>query len=238
LSKTPKVGLPSAKELVEEALHEKPQFDVNQLHLATYELMKKYRFLYYQHRVRDFLAPLKLSSEAEAKVRVALLAPTRVGDVEYSNFMEEAARRVSQVFQPLSGNLAELCAVRELEKLGLEKDVHFTVKKNRTDITICYPTVDGGRAAHRVEVKNVKLRERAARGLVFDGDSLFGFFDDVGEFTEDNVRIFEQSCKRTGGFCYLPPATLKQITHPYTRLRPNTQFGTDMAAFNKTGRIA
>jgi hypothetical protein len=41
---------------------------------------------------------------------------------------------------------------------------------------------------HRIEVKNVKIRERATRGLLFDGDSLFGFFDDESEFTESNVE--------------------------------------------------
>jgi hypothetical protein len=234
---TAKVGLPSAKELVQEALDKSPRLEVNQLHLATYELMKKYRLNYYIHRVDEFLRPLKLNPDVEGRVRTALLAPVTVGDVEYSNFMEEVARRVSQVFQPLSGNLAERCAVRELEKLGLEKGVHFTERQKRTDITIYHPRVGDKNAAHRVEVKNVKLRERAARGLAFDGDSLFGFFNDAGEFTAENVKIFEQSCAKGGGFCYIPPGTLEKITHPHTRLRSNTQFGKDMATFNRTGRI-
>ncbi len=43
--------------------------------------------------------------------------------------------------------------------------------------------------------KNVSLRERVARGLAFDEDSLFGFFNQASEFTESNVRVIESpSC--------------------------------------------
>lgn len=151
--------------------------------------------------------------------------------------MEEASRRVSQTFQVISGNLAELCAQRELGRVGLEKDVHFTVKKERTDIIVYHPNIRSSQLKHRVEVKNVKLRERGTRGLGFDGDSLFGFFNDPGEFSRGNVQVIDTFCQNRNGYSYIPPLTLEQMIYRGARFRPNTQFGNDMLAFARTGRI-
>jgi hypothetical protein len=37
---------------------------------------------------------------------------------------------------------------------------------------VYYPDLRNQKSKHRVEVKNVKLRERGVRGLAFDGDSM------------------------------------------------------------------
>jgi hypothetical protein len=134
-----------------------------------------YRSEYYESRVNSILSELSLPLDIHEKVKKKLLEPIVVGDKKYSNFMEEVSRRVSQVFQPISGNLAELCAERELIRFGLRRDVHYTRKKERTDIIVYYPALREFQRRHRVEVKNVSLRERATRGLAFDGDSLFRF---------------------------------------------------------------
>jgi len=139
--------------------------------------------------VEEILSELNLPKEMHDKVKRKLLEPIVVRGKEYSNFMEEVSRRVSQAFQPISGHLAELCAQRELERAGLRKDYHFTRRKERTDFIIYHPQIQSFRTRHRVEVKNVSLRERATRGLAFDGDSLFGFFNQLNEFTESNVKV-------------------------------------------------
>lgn len=222
---------------MDEALKENPDIDVNTLHNKTFHLMIQYRSKYYERRVNEILSELNLPPQIHKKIKRKLLEPIVVDGKKYSNFMEEVSRRVSQAFQPISGHLAELCVQRELERAGLKKNYHFTRRKERTDFIIYYPNLLSPKAKHRVEVKNVSLRERATRGLAFDGDSLFGFFNQLGEFTESNVRIIESLCIRTNGYCYIPPNILKQIPYATTRFRPNTQFGTDMAAFAKTGRV-
>src|SRR5579875_40866 len=184
-----------------------------------------------------FNSDLDLPKEIHHKVKKKLLEPVIIEDKEYSNFMEEVSRRVSQAFQPVSGYLAVLCAERELERVGLVKDLHFTKRKERTDFIVYHPDVNSYKSRHRVEVKNVSLRERGVRGLAFDGDSLFGFFNQPREFTESNVNVLDRQCASTGGFCYIPPDTLTQIPHVTIRFRPNTQFGKDMASFTKTGVI-
>ncbi|MEM4200245.1 MAG: hypothetical protein QXR91_01630 [Nitrososphaerales archaeon] len=231
------MSIPSAEEIFREALRIDPKLDVNSLHRKTFELMIQYRSKYYERRVNEVLAELNLPKEIHQKVKDKLLEPIVVGGKEYSNFMEEVSRRVSQAFQPLSGYLAELCAERELERFGLQKDYHFTRRKERTDFTIYYPNVYSYKAMHRVEVKNVSLRERAVRGLVFDGDSLFGFFNQLKEFTESNIKVLERQCFKTDGYCYIPPETLEKIPYTTTRFRPNTQFGQDMATFARAGKI-
>lgn len=233
-------GIPSSRELIEEALEENLDIDVNALHTKTFELMINYRSKYYESKVDAFLSRLSLLDvpmEIKKKLREEMLKPIAVGDKEYSNFMEEASRRISQTFQVISGNLAELCAQRELERVGLEKNVHFTVKKERTDIIVYHPNIRSSRTRHRIEVKNVKLRERGTRGLGFDGDSLFGFFNDPGEFSRGNVQVIDGFCQDRNGYSYIPHSTLRQMSYKGTRFRPNTQFGKDMLAFVKTGRI-
>jgi hypothetical protein len=229
--------IPSAELILNEALKGDPNIDVNSLHHETFYLMLQYRSKYYERRVDEVLSELNLSQEIHEKVKRKLLEPIIVGDKEYSNFMEEVSRRVSQAFQPISGHLAELCVQRELEKAGLRKDYHFTRRKERTDFIIYYPNLISPKARHRVEVKNVSLRERATRGLAFDGDSLFGFFNQLSEFTESNVNVLDALCVKTNGYCYIPPDMLRKIPYAKKRFRPNTQFGSDMAAFAKIGKI-
>jgi len=229
--------VPPAESMLKEALKNNPDLDVNSLHHETFLLMIHYRSQYYERRVNEILSELNLSKEIHDKVKRKLLEPIVVGDKEYSNFMEEVSRRVSQAFQPISGHLAELCAQRELERAGLKRDYHFTRRKERTDFIIYYPNLHSPKARHRVEVKNVSLRERATRGLAFDGDSLFGFFDQLSEFTESNVKVLESLCVKTNGYCYIPSDTSRNIPYTTTRFRPNTLFGRDMAEFAKTGRI-
>jgi len=83
----------------------------------------------------------------------------------------------------------------------------------------------------------VKLRERATRGLLFDRDSLFGFFDDENEFSKSNVEIIDGLCERTQGYCYIPSLTLGKMVYKGARFRPNTMFGQDMLNFAETGKI-
>jgi len=229
--------VPSAQRIVNEVLRGNPDLDVNSLHEDAYRLMKQYRSTYYERRVDELLSDLDLAGDARERIKEKLLEPIVVDGTEYSNFMEEVSRRVSQAFQPISGSIAEICAQRELERAGLQKGVNFTRREERTDFTVYFPHIHDSKAKHRVEVKNVSLRERATRGLAFDGDSLFGFFNQLGEFTETSVRIFEELCIKQGGYCYIPPDILTQIPYPTRRFKPNTQFGNDMATFARTGTL-
>ena len=240
--------VPSADSILREALNIDPNFDVNALHEQAYRLMVLHRTEYYERRVNEILSTLDLPDEVLKQIKEKLLEPITVGEITYSNFMEEVSRRISQSFQPISGQLAELCAQRELERAGLQEGVNFTRREERTDFTIYYPKVHPFSltdyrkvqmpiAKHRVEVKNVSLRERATRGLAFDGDSLFGFFNQPREFTDSNIRVFESLCIKTGGYCYVPPMILEEVSDRTTRFRSNTQFGEDMAGFARTGKI-
>ncbi len=193
------MSIPSAEDIFKEILSTYPDIDVNSLHAKTYELMVSYRSRYYEIRVDELLRDLNLPKEVHDKVKKKLLEPITVNNKKYSNFMEEVSRRISQAFQPISGYLAELCAERELQRAGLVRDLHYTRRKERTDLIIYYPDVNSCKTRHRVEVKNVSLRERATRGLAFDGDSLFGFFNQLREFTESNVKILDDLCKRIMG---------------------------------------
>lgn len=234
------MSIPKSQELIEEALHSDPDADVNELHSKTFELMINYRSKYYESKVDAFLSRLNLAdvpTEIKRRLREEMLKPIVAGEKEYSNFMEEASRRVSQTFQVVSGTLAELCAQRELENVGLTANVHFTRRRERTDFIVYHPNIRSVQTRHRVEVKNVKLRERGTRGLGFDGDSLFGFFDDPDEFSRGNVEVIDDFCQRRNGYAYLPPSTLDQMTYRGNRFRPNTHFGNDMLAFVQTRRI-
>ncbi|MGB9760471.1 MAG: hypothetical protein ACPLZG_11640 [Thermoproteota archaeon] len=230
--------IPSARTILDEILKSNPDLNVNSLHHRAFFLMIHYRSKYYERRVDELLSELSLPKEIHDKVKRKLLEPVVVEGKEYSNFMEEVSRRVSQAFQPISGQIAELCAERELERAGLKKNYHFKRRIEGTDFTIYHPDVKSPKAKHRVEVKNVSLRERATRGLAFDGDSLFGFFNQLNEFTESNIKILESICEKTNGFCYIPPETLKKISFATKRFRPNTIFGQNMAEFVRTGKIS
>jgi hypothetical protein len=233
---------PSAKEIIEEAKRMNPQVDINRLHALTFDLIKKYRNIYYQDKVENlFLRPslVNLPRGTKQKMKEELLKPLRGGDKLYTNFMEETSRRISQVFQVISGNLAELCVEKELIDKGLKPELDYTRKKEHADLIIYYPKLPKSLKKHRIEVKNVKLRERATRGLSFDGDSIIGFFNDPSEFTENNIEIIDKQCKKTNGYCYIPPATLRKIRDKIEnkRFKSNKSFASDMQKFTKTGVI-
>lgn len=226
------VNFPSAQDLVDEALASKPS-DMNVLHLMTWKLMIKYRTNYYKERVDAFLRGTSLKGSELEEVRKKMLEPMTANGVEYSNFMEEASRRISQTFQVISGNLAELCVESELQKLGLKDGIDYVRKKGRTDFSFFYRKSKA--AQHNLEVKNVKLRERGLRGLEFDGDSILGFFDSPEEFTEDTVKRIDAFCTSHKGYCYVPPNTLKAIKYKTTRFKSNLDAPKDMAMFVSTG---
>jgi hypothetical protein len=231
-------SIPSARTLLQEALEHNPNLDINSLHAEVFNLMVYYRLRYYEVGVDSFLSKLDLPDKLRRQIKQKMLEPVQVADKEYSNFMEKISRRVSQAFQPISGNVAELCVERELTRIGLVKDVNFTRRRERTDIIVYYPDTHRAKSRHRIEVKNVKLRERATRGLLFDGDSLFGFFNDEREFTESNVKVIDSLCAKTKGYCYIPPATLSKMAFKGSHFRSNTMFAYDMLNFAKTGKIA
>ena len=233
-------SIPSARDLVQEAVRSNPQADVNGIHGLTYQLMLNYKSKYYESKVDSFLSRMTLAdipSETKRRLREEMLEPLEADGVEYANFMEEASRRVSQTFQVVSGNIAELCVERELMNVGLRDRVHYRKKIERTDFVVYSPDLQNQRAKHRVEVKNVKLRERGTRGLAFDGDSMFGFFDSPQEFTLSNVQVIDSQCLSTKGYCYLPPSTLNQIPYRTNRFKPNTQFAQDILYFIQNGRL-
>ena len=200
--------------------------------------MMSFKSKYYKGKVDEFLSTIKIGEKDKKKVRKGLLKSIIANGVKYDNIMEEASRRISQSFQPLSGQIAELCVERELIRVGLKKNVHYTKRKKRTDFIVYYPNIENAKAEHRIEVKNVKLRERGVRGLVFDGDTMFGFFNSPVEFTQNTVEIIEKACKSTGGYCYIPPLTLNKIPYKSGRLRPNTIFGQDMRRFVRKGKLS
>jgi len=233
---------PSARKIIEEAKRKNPKADINQLHDITFKLIKKYRNIYYQEKVKEFLLRssfAELPKEIKSKIEKELLKPIKIGSMIYSNFMEETSRRISQVFQTISGNLAELCVENELIKVGLRENIHYRRKKEHTDLILYYPNFSHWKKKHRVEIKNVKLRERATRGFKFDGDSLIGFFNDPSEFTDNNIRILNEQCEKTGGYCYIPPTTLTKISDKIKnkRFKSNKEFASDMKKFVETGII-
>jgi hypothetical protein len=230
-------NIPSTKALLELALKREPKADINELHKETFNLMMEFKTKYYEEKVNIFLYKLNVDDRIKKILKEKMLEPIEANGVLYSNFMEEASRRVSQTFQVVSGNLAELCVERELIRNGLVENKHYARRKERSDITLYHPTINNVKVKHRVEVKDVKLRERATRGLSFDGDSLFGFFNSSQEFGRSHIEMIDNLCIKTGGFCYIPPSTLSRLSYKGTRLRPNTEFGNDMLNFVKTGKL-
>jgi len=134
------MSIPSASELVEEATHIDPQADVNAIHAKTYELMMRYKEQYYERKVDAFLNKLCLEHGLRERIKRAMLEHVVVEGVEYNNFMEEASRRISQTFQVVSGNIAEICCEKELIRVGLRKDVNYKRKIERTDIVVYFPS--------------------------------------------------------------------------------------------------
>ncbi len=166
-----------------------------------------------------------------------MLKPLKGGDIIYSNFMEEASRRISQTFQSISGNIAELCVENELLNAGLKPKLNYERKKEHTDFIVYYPQISNYNKKHRIEVKNVSLRERGARGLKFDGDSMLGFFNDFTEFTSENINLINAHCNKKGGYCYVPPEIIKNLGSKVKRKRfkSNEIFVDDVREFISTG---
>lgn len=238
---------PSAEILVKDAYNLLPKADLNSLHSATFKIMMKYKQEYYKKKVKDFLNRAVVSRLLSSKVKTSLttemLKPISVSNGKkatlYSNFMEEASRRISQVFQPISGNVAESCIEIKLREAGLKRDLNYKRKYKRSDFTFFHPDFKNPSNNHRVEVKNVTLRERGVRGLSFDGDSMIGFFNDPKEFTKETIRIIDKHCRKYGGYCYVPPEALKEILskHNAKRFKSNDEFVSDMNRFVKSGTI-
>jgi len=233
---------PSAKEIIQEAKTQKPEADINQLHALTFNLMRKHRDNYYKDKVDEFLCRnsiANLPKETKLEIKQELLKPVRGGDILYSNFMEEASRRISQIFQTISGNIAELCVEKELIDMGMKLNINYLRKKEHTDLIIYWPKLPNYSKKHRIEVKNVSLRERGTRGLEFDGDSMIGFFNDSSEFTDSNIDIIDKHCKKTNGWCYMPPDTLEKLRDKVKnkRFKSNKKFISDVKNFIEKGVI-
>ena len=233
----------SSRKIFSSAVQAKPKANLNLVHEEAYRIMLGIIQKYYEGKVDRFLLGINLSSNIRTRLRERILRPVKVGDKDYSNFMEEAARRLSQSKQITSGNIAEYCVQLELERKGLQKGRNFTVKKGQgADIIMYHPNKDREKKRHRVEVKNVKMRERAARGFSYDGDSMIGFFNSKGEFGEGAVTEIEQLCRQKDGYCYVPPEIIEFLDkqgklRQQTRIKPNTSFGEDMTKFCKTGKL-
>lgn len=227
---------PTAEELLEEAKKQNAN-DLNKLHYQTWLLMIKHRKSYYNKKVKEFLDSTSLTGKEKEEIETKLLTPIVANGIEYSNFMEEASRRISQAFQVISGNIAEMCVEDSLISIGLKRKVHYLRKKERADFTFYSPNILKTKTKHRLEVKNVKLRERGVRGLLFDADSMVGFFDSPGEFVETTIKFIDDHCLKNNGYCYLPPETLKAIKFPTRRFKSNLQLAKDMKYFVDNGTM-
>jgi hypothetical protein len=104
---------------------------VNEIPGLTYDLIMDCKKKYYESKVDVFLSRISLQvipTDLKKRLREEMLKPLVADGVEYANFMEEASRRVSQTFQVVSGNIAELCAERELMRVGLKECIHYEKK--------------------------------------------------------------------------------------------------------------
>lgn len=228
---------PSAQDIIVSLLNKYQYLEINLLHQKAYEEIIKFKEMFYQNKVSDFLDKIDLPQQMKELLKDKMLEPVEINGRTYSNFLEATVRQITQAIQPISGNIAELCASIELQKEGLKEGIHFQRKVKRTDLIIYHPNINNPKKIHRIEVKNVSLRERATRGLLFDGDSLLGFFNNPNEFTKENVRIIDELCMKNSGYCYIPPKTLNKIRFPTERFKNNSDFGKDMAFFVKNGRL-
>lgn len=233
--KNPK--FPTAKDIVELIIKKYRYLDINELHKKCYIEILSLKNQLYEKEIDKFLEELELPIDVVRKIKNKIFKPVYENQVEYHNLLEKIVRPIVQAIQPISGNIAELCAVQELIKHGLKEGLNFKRKVGRTDLVLYYPNLQVSKVIHRVEVKNVSLRERATRGLKFDGDSLLGFFNNPKEFTEENVKIIEELCKKTSGYCYIPPDTLSQIKYKSKKFKSNTEFGKDMKYFCLYGKL-
>jgi hypothetical protein len=131
----------SATEIYSDALKLNPKADLNTLHASAYTNMKKQHRIYYEEKVDAFLFNLQLTTQTKQLLRQQMLKPVMIDNTLYSNFMEEACRRLSQSTQTASGHVAELCVQKALTDNGLIKGINFTAKKDHTDITVWYPNL-------------------------------------------------------------------------------------------------
>jgi len=70
--------IPSARDLVREALQRNPNLDLNSLHSATYELMMEYKSKYYESKVDAFLSRFDLADlpiDIRRKLKEKMLEP-------------------------------------------------------------------------------------------------------------------------------------------------------------------
>ena len=208
--------------------------DILAIHAKTYEILKEEKEKYYKTELEKFLSSVDIPEEEKIKVENALLQKRKIDNKEYSNFMEEVAVRVRQSIQPLSGSIAELCVEFELNNQGLKLNENYDRRKNHTDFTIYY--IKDKNKIHRIEVKNIALRERGARGLKFDGDSLAGFFNQPKEFTDENIHMIDNNLNETKGYCYVPINTLNFIkSKGGQRFKDINDLGKDMKYFSLNG---
>ena len=225
----------TSKEIFEKALKTvKNPDDILELHAKTYEILKMQKERYYRDRLEELLSDSEITDKDKQKIEKVLLKKVIVNDVEYTNPMEEISIKIRQSVQPLSGSLAELCVEYKIQREGLEEKNDYVKRKDHTDFTIYYKRDKS--KMHRIEVKNVSLRERATRGLKFDGDSLAGFFNQPNEFTEENVSVIDKNLKQTGGYCYIPIETLESIkSKKIERFKDINKLGKDMKYFSLKG---
>jgi len=236
------MGILSARDAFSEALKRWPEADMNELHEKAYRFVQKQQQEHYERRVDAFLKTVKFPIRSKATLRKKMLAPKMGGGIPYNNFMDEAAKRLRQSTQTTSGYIAEWCVQRELRKSGLKQGEHFRVRKEGSDIIVYYPNIDSEKKRHRIEVKNVKMKERGIRGLTYNGDSIIGFFDDEGEFGSGAVREINAYCGKQGGYAYVSPLIYNYLKESKrliadTRFKRNTEIGKDMANFCKTGKL-
>jgi len=225
----------TSEEIFRKALEEiNNKDDILEIHAKTYEILKKEKEKYYKIELDAFLSRINISQEDKEKIKNALLSKRETNNKEYSNFMEEIAIRVRQSIQPLSGSIAELCINYEIEREGLKKGIDYDRRKNHTDFTIYYK--NNKTKIHKIEVKNVALRERATRGLMFDGDSLAGFFNQPEEFTDENIRVIDRNLVGTNGYCYVPINILNYVKQKNgKRFKDINKLGKDMKYFHENG---
>lgn len=234
----------NSKEIFEKAIksvvNSNEENDIVRIHEKSYEILKKEKEKYYKQEIENLLNSIDIPTEIKIKIEKAFLdrriLKKTFKNVEYSNYIEEIVIKIRQSIQPVSGSIAELCINYLLEKEGLRKKEDYDTRKNHTDFIIYYK--DDPNKIHRIEVKNVSLRERGTRGLKFDGDSLAGFFNQTNEFTEENIKLIDSQLYQTGGYCYVPKKTLDHILNKGgKRFKDINSLGRDMKNFNLNGFI-
>ena len=237
-----KMAILSASRAFDEATKRWPQADMNKLHKKVWELVQLQRQKHYEKRVNSLLDKIEFPITSKNTLRKKMLTPITANGVTYSNFMEEASRRLSQSTQTTSGHIAEWCVQRELNTAGLIKNTHYKTRIDNTDIVVYCPSLTNVKKKHRIEVKNVTMRERGIRGLSYDGDSIIGFFIELEEFGPGTVKEINRHCTKQDGYAYVPPLIFNHIRKQGLltadcRFKLNTDIGSDMAKFCKMGRL-